>query len=169
MTESVRDRRQPHAREKGIPLIEEKGKAIMKKILVVVCLALLLGSFVSVECATAADRFVKNNDGTVTDTQTGLMWADKDNGSSIDWNHAREYCDVYNGGGKSGWRMPTIDEIGKLYNSGAYGSVIKKTGYAVWVSEIRGNDPAECHWDGQHRGWEYQNGICRALPVRSGR
>ena len=35
----------------------------MKKILVVFCLALFLVSFVSVECATAADRFVKNSSG----------------------------------------------------------------------------------------------------------
>jgi hypothetical protein len=30
-----------------------------------------------------ADRFVNNGNGTVTDTQTGLMWADHDNGSNI--------------------------------------------------------------------------------------
>ena len=53
----------------------------MKKILVFVCLVVFLVTFVS--AATAADRFVKNNDGTVTDTETNLMWAAKDNGSDI--------------------------------------------------------------------------------------
>ena len=42
------------------------------------------GSFVSAEYATA-DRFANNKDGTVTDTQTGLMWADHDNGANINW------------------------------------------------------------------------------------
>ena len=55
----------------------------MKRILVVVCVVLFLASLISVDCATAADRFVNNNNGTITDTQTGLMWTDKDNGS--DW------------------------------------------------------------------------------------
>ena len=82
-TELVKDRQQSHSREKEIPLIAEKGKVIMKKILLVVCLVLLMATFVSVEHTTAAARFVKNNDGTVTDTETGLMWADRDNGSDI--------------------------------------------------------------------------------------
>ncbi len=47
----------------------------MKRILFLVCLVMLLGSFVSAEYAAAAERFVNNNNGTVTDTdtQTGLM------------------------------------------------------------------------------------------------
>ena len=91
----------------------------MKKILAFVCMALLLVSFVSAEHATAADCFVKNNDGTVTDTQTGLMWADRDNGSDISWFNAENYCKGYSGGGKSGWRMPTQNELAQLHGSGA--------------------------------------------------
>jgi len=101
----------------------------MKRILVLVCLVLFIGSFVSAEYATAEDRFVKNNNGTITDTQTGMMWADQDNGVNINWYGATSYC----GGG--GWRMPTIDELRTLHSSGVYGSLIKKTGSWVWSSE----------------------------------
>ena len=66
----------------------------MKRILVLVFLVLFLGSFVSAEYA-AADRFVNNKNGTVTDTQTGLMWADHDNGSNINWYAAKGYCKGY--------------------------------------------------------------------------
>ena len=167
-TESFRDRQQSHTSEKGIPLIAEKGKAIMKKILVVVCLALLLGSFVSVECATAADRFVNNNDGTVTDTQTKLMWADKDNGSDIGWSNAKSYCEEYSVGGKSDWRMPTLDELAQLYSSGAYGSVITKTGPLIWASELSGSDAAFFGSNGGSRYLSHQSfALRRALPVRN--
>ncbi len=74
-----------------------------------------------------AARLVNNNDGTVTDTQTGLMWADHDNGSNINWSNAKNYCEGYNGGGKSGWRMPTLDELRSL-NSSAYRALPVRSG-----------------------------------------
>ncbi len=143
----------------------------MKKILVVVCLVLLMATFVSVEHTTAATRFVKNNDGTVTDTETGLMWADRDNGSDINWPNAKIYCEGYVGGGKSGWRMPTIAELKNLHGSGAYGSVIAKTDWFVWSSETSDSDAAGFYFYSGFRGWFSQSldfGY-RALPVRSGK
>jgi hypothetical protein len=143
----------------------------MKKILVFVCAVLFLVSFVSVEYA-AADRIVNNNDGTVTDTLTGLMWADHDNGSDIGWSNAKSYCDGYSGGGKSGWRMPTIDELAQLDSSRAYGPVIRRTGYNVWASETRGYEVAFLCFSNGLRFWSpqsYVDSSLRALPVRSGK
>jgi hypothetical protein len=143
---------------------------MMKRILVLVCMVLFLGTFVSAEYA-AAERFVNNKDGTVTDTQTGLMWANKDNGSDINWNNAKSYCERYSGGGKSGWRMPTIAELGQLRKSGAYGSVIQKTGPFVWSSETQGSAAAYFYFDLGERDWDRQSydETIRALPVRSGK
>ena len=45
--------------------------------------------------AMASDRFVNNGDGTVTDTETGLMWSTKCNGASINWKDASSYCQNY--------------------------------------------------------------------------
>ena len=143
----------------------------MKRILVLVFMLLFLGSLVSAEYAAAWDRFVKNSDGTVTDTQTGLMWADHDNGSDIGWSNAKSYCDGYSGGGKSGWRMPTIAELRNLHGSGAYGSVIAKTDWFVWSSETSDSDAAGFYFYSGFRGWFRQSldfGY-RALPVRSGK
>lgn len=117
-----------------------------------------------------ADRFVNNGNGTVTDTQTGLMWANRDNGSDINWYNAKSYCAGYSGGGKSGWRMPTIDELHQLYNSGAYGSVINKTGDFVWASETRGSEAAFFNFSSGNRHWSLklsESSADRALPVRS--
>ncbi|MBN1470820.1 MAG: DUF1566 domain-containing protein [Syntrophaceae bacterium] len=117
-----------------------------------------------------AARFVNNNDGTVTDTVTGLMWADKDNGSPIDWSNAKRYCEGYSGGGKAGWRMPTIDELQQLYNSGTYGSAIRITGLAAWSSETNGSLAAIFRFDYGNwlMGSQSSSLYVRALPVRSG-
>ena len=125
----------------------------------------------------AADRFVDHGDGTVTDTKTGLMWAAKDNESPINWKDARSYCQNYNGGGHSDWRMPTLDELASLYDPG----VKNKRGYHVtklidtsaqscWASETRGYKAARFNFT---RGQVYwlrlsYSGPTRVLPVRSG-
>ncbi len=49
-----------------------------------------------------ADRFIYHGNGTVTHTGTGLMWADRDNGSDVNWYNAKSYCEGYSEGRKSG-------------------------------------------------------------------
>lgn len=63
------------------------------------------------------DRFVAYDNGTVLDTKTGLMWADRDNGPEISWDDAKKYCENYRGGGYTDWRMPTRDELATLYDA----------------------------------------------------
>jgi hypothetical protein len=62
-------------------------------------------------------RFTAYNDGTVIDTRTGLLWAARDNGSNINWASAKSYCENYRGGGYTDWRMPTQDELVRLYDN----------------------------------------------------
>lgn len=128
----------------------------------------VFGAFVSVEHAAAADRFVNNNNGTVTDTQTGLMGADHDSGYNINWFNAESYCKGHSGGGKYGWRMPTIDELTQLCRRGAYGSVIVKSGWYVWSSETRDSKAAVFDLGSGYGDWlRKSSGNGRALPVRS--
>ena len=56
-------------------------------------------------------RFIAYDNGTVLDTKTNLMWAAKDNGSDINWDNAISYCENYQGGGYTDWRMPARDEL----------------------------------------------------------
>ena len=85
-----------------------------QKTLLAIGMFLILG-FIYIP-AMASDRFVDNGDGTITDTETGLMWATKGNGASINWRDARSYCQNYEGGGHTDWRMPTLAELATLYN-----------------------------------------------------
>jgi len=127
--------------------------------------------------AMASDRFVHNNDGTVTDTKTGLMWAAKDNGELINWTNARSYCQSYSGGGHTDWRMPTLAELTSLYDSGIKNErgyhipkFISTTAGSCWASETRGEKAARFNFTYGQEYWLRKtfSGMGSVLPVRSG-
>lgn len=122
-------------------------------------------------------RFVVHGDGTITDTKTVLMWAAKDNGSSINWYNAKAYCENYTGGGHTDWRLPTQDELANLYdrkykNRHGYHvtKLINLSGCCPWASETRGSLAAFFCFAYGTRYWYSQSdsSYYRALPVRGG-
>ena len=126
-------------------------------------------------------RFIAYDNGTVLDTKTNLMWAERDNGSNINWANAKNYCENYRGGGYTDWRMPTQDELAGLYDeSKSYkscGQVVRLTELihltctAPWTPETRGSDAAYFYFPTGERLWILQSNDYggRALPVRSGK
>ncbi len=56
-------------------------------------------------------RFVDNNDGIITDTQTDLVWQKQDDGQKRTLEEAKAYCDDLSLGGHNDWRLPTINEL----------------------------------------------------------
>ncbi len=60
-------------------------------------------------CA-AAERFVDNGDGTVTDTKRQLMWQKGDNGEEVTFEQAQNYCRNLRLGKHADWRLPNPDE-----------------------------------------------------------
>lgn len=58
--------------------------------------------------------YVDNNDGTITDTSTNLIWEKSSGVSTYNWNQAKEYCEILTLGGKNGWRLPTRNELQSL-------------------------------------------------------
>jgi uncharacterized caspase-like protein len=127
-------------------------------------------------------RFIAYDNGTVLDARTNLMWAAKDNGSNINWQGAKSYCDNYRGGGYSDWRMPTQDELAGLYdrnnpkNQPCYSpmniyltNLIDLSCASPWTLNTQGAQAAyfdfhygEVRWNPQ----SFYDGE-RALPVRS--
>ncbi len=84
-------------------------------------------------------RFVDNNNGTVTDKQTGLIWLTKGNCTTFysgDGTGANErlwaaavdsanklasgYCDLTDGSAVGDWRLPNVNELNSLIDRGKY-------------------------------------------------
>ena len=64
---------------------------------------------------TFGARFTNNQDGTVTDTFTTLMWQQNANGGTDKtWNEAVTFCENSVTGGYADWRLPTKDEVADL-------------------------------------------------------
>ncbi|MBN1522963.1 MAG: DUF1566 domain-containing protein [Spirochaetales bacterium] len=57
------------------------------------------------------NSFTDNNDGTVTDHATGLMWQKADSGKGMDWEHALAYAETLSAAGHNDWRLPSAKEL----------------------------------------------------------
>lgn len=68
------------------------------------------------------ERFVDNGDGTITDSQLKIMWAQSDNQGDMDWHQAQKWVRYtfpdtlpksY-----ANWRLPTLEELQTLVAKG---------------------------------------------------
>ncbi len=60
------------------------------------------------------NNFVNNNNGTITDTATGLMWSQTDSGSGMIWQDALSHVQTKNSQnylGHNDWRLPNAKEL----------------------------------------------------------
>lgn len=69
-------------------------------------------------------RFIDNGDGTVTDTETNLMWKQTDAMQELNkwtnWHEAQDYIRDLNAKlflGHADWRMPALKEAESLYDA----------------------------------------------------
>lgn len=148
-----------------------------------ISLILFLLLFMSLSDLQAGERFINNNDGTVTDTLTHLMWAKDDNMGDITWHDAVVYCKnpPIAGYKYSDWRMPTIEELKTLYDKDSAGYEtdcglrvkiypnISLTCAWVWSSDIKA---ISAHAFSFRKGYQYSTLMLnkksfRALPVRN--
>jgi len=89
-------------------------------------------------------RFQISDLSIITDTQTNLQWyvgPDKD----TTWDKAKVWVESLTVDG-GGWRMPTVEELKKLYERGRgernIDPVFKATGWWVWASEVKDSSSA---------------------------
>jgi len=128
-------------------------------------------------------RFIAYDNGTVKDTETGLMWAAKDNRGDINWRDAKRYCENYQGGGYTDWRMPTQDELAGLYDKSEWyqatqrhytvhlTELIELSTCCQWASETRDSEAASFVFMDGGGSWldQFHSSNLRVLPVRSGK
>ena len=107
----------------------------MKSVIRIVGKGLSLGLlFLILTVSFTSAALVDNGDGTVSDTETGLMWQQAEAGS-MNWQNALDYCEdlVLPTGGYDDWRLPDRNELQSLvdysyYNPAIYGHNINGAG-----------------------------------------
>ncbi len=65
------------------------------------------------------NNFVDNEDGTISDLATGLMWQQADDGQTRNWAESLEYAESSDYAGYSDWRLPNAKELQSIvdYNN----------------------------------------------------
>ena len=158
-----------------------------KRVPAISILMVILYLLVFSAAAVAQGRFVDNGDGTITDTRTGLMWAQIDNMGHINWHDAKLYSDNIILSKHNNWRLPTIEELETLFDDSldnyeticghqikAVPQVELSCGF-VWSSEVQmesGRYPISALAYNYSKGYQYSARMSqyrgyRALPVRS--
>lgn len=91
-------------------------------------------------CAGSSAWFKVYDDDVILDKMTNLEWyvgQDRD----MSWDEAKKWIDSLTVAG-GGWRMPTLNELRGLYQSGkGTRNIFKTSGFGVWSCEVR-EDPA---------------------------
>jgi hypothetical protein len=104
----------------------------------------------------------------------GLLWSKMDNGEDLNWRQAQAYCANLSLAGQSRWRLPTIDELQRIYDPVGRGTYKAKGGIAInngsyWSATREGAGKA---WTFNFIGSRYprlveDRGGIRALCVRT--
>jgi hypothetical protein len=77
-----------------------------------------------------------NGDGTVTDIETKLMWQQKTDENYMNWDRAISYCPGLSLAGYKDWRLPALDELKTLVDSGSYLPSINRIYFPDTVSSL---------------------------------
>jgi hypothetical protein len=123
-------------------------------------------------------RHIDNNNGTITDTATGLMWQESyayaETGNYLNWYEANEYVNKLNNtalGGHSDWRLPNKLEIQSLYEISHTFASNGKT-YTLHIDPIFEFGYGSCFWTNKTRmsaalGFEFDAGDIHWYPQAS--
>ncbi len=94
------------------------------------------GEVSSISLSDIDKNFVENGDGTVTDSNMGIIWEKElSNTSTLDWQQAIDHCEALTKAGFSDWRLPTVNEGSGLIDYGSdnasnyYPDVFNSPGY----------------------------------------
>jgi Protein of unknown function (DUF1566) len=103
-----------------------------------ILLIIFLFGFLLRSPTLAQDRFIGNGNGTVTDSRSGLMWAQTDNQEDIFWKQANKWIQGSFAGSLDrkyeNWRLPTVAELQSLYREDSgYQGYQSACGYAVKI------------------------------------
>jgi hypothetical protein len=91
------------------------------------------------------DNFIDHGDGTVTNTDTGLMWQQAT--GTYTWQQALSYCESSTLAGYDDWRLPNVNELHSIVDYSRYDPAINTTFFPntesnhYWSSTTDANTP----------------------------
>lgn len=122
---------------------------------------------------TNGHNYHNNNDGTVTDLDTGLMWTQAPS-TALSWSNALAYAEGLDLAGHGDWRLPNVKELQSLVDF----SLATATGSAASPSLNRilfPKAPATAYWSSTtlmgkttSQAWLVEFGINNAVPAANG-
>lgn len=141
-------------RIKGYPIVHPRGK--MK----------FMVRFVRGNKEYGKNVFQKNEDGTITDRATGLMWSQRDSGTGMTWKQALLYAQEMNQKnylGYSDWRLPDAKELHSIVDYTRSPQMDESAAISpiFQISTIQGED-GKIRWPGFWTSTTHQN-------IRNGR
>ena len=108
--------------------------------------------------------YKKNDDGTTTDLNSGLMWQEIPTSEGFDWQGASEYCENLELGGYDDWRMPTLKELYSISDFSS-GWPYLDTSYFSLVNN-KNVDKSEQYWsNNKYVGHTEEGGYTAAFGV----
>ncbi len=120
----------------------------------------------------ASDHLIINRDGTVTDTDTGLMWQQQPDHNRHTWEDALDYCENATLAGYTDWRLPTFKELNSIVDltrsDPAIYPVFIGTNYAsYWSSTSNTNSTGNAWFIGIFNGGDYNDDKSYEYNVRA--
>ncbi len=122
-------------------------------------LGILSSSVYAIPVESGDNRYLDNNDGTITDTKTGLMWVKKDSylhsGHWLNWHEVHDYVRQLNDEGfaqHSDWQLPTREELKTLYESEKINSSQVGSEMKIHTDPIFEKNGTGSLWSGEANG-----------------
>ena len=104
-------------------------------------------------------RFIDNQDGTISDSKTGLMWIKDDSflhfGHWINWAEAKTYIKNLNKTGFANyfdWKLPTTNELKTLYEAGKVNSSQVGREMKIHIDPVFGKNGSGSLWSANENG-----------------
>ncbi|MBD3334972.1 MAG: DUF1566 domain-containing protein [Candidatus Eisenbacteria bacterium] len=110
------------------------------------------------------NSFTDNEDGTITDEATGLMWMQADSGGGLNWEAALAYAESVSYAGYDDWRLPNAKELQSLVDytrspSTTGSAAIDPLFSCTEIIDEAGDPNYPFYWTGTtHRNWTQQPG-----------